>query len=83
MRRFGRKLDVERLREELPITPFFFDALYLDGDPLVDEPLDAPRCRSRGSGFRAGQPRSARLSRRARTMRLPSRGGRLPLVTKA
>jgi DNA ligase-1 len=39
MRRFGRKLDVERLREELPLTPVFFDALYLDGDPLVDEPL--------------------------------------------
>jgi DNA ligase-1 len=39
MRRFGRKLDVERLREELPLTPFFFDMLYLDGDPLVDEPL--------------------------------------------
>jgi DNA ligase 1 len=39
MRRFGRKLDVDRLREELPITAFFFDALYLDGDPLVDEPL--------------------------------------------
>jgi DNA ligase-1 len=38
MRRFGRKLDVDRLREELPITPFFFDALYLDGDALVDEP---------------------------------------------
>jgi DNA ligase-1 len=39
MRRFGRKLDVESLRATLPITPFFFDALFLDGDPLVDEPL--------------------------------------------
>jgi DNA ligase-1 len=39
MRRFGRRLDVDRLTGELPITPFFFDALYLDGDPLVDEPL--------------------------------------------
>ena len=39
MRRFGRKLDVERSRAELPITPVFFDALYLDGSPLVDEPL--------------------------------------------
>jgi DNA ligase-1 len=39
MRRFGRRLDVERLQQELPITPFFFDALYLDGDPLIDEPL--------------------------------------------
>jgi DNA ligase-1 len=39
MRRFGRKLDVDRLRVDVPITPFFFDALYLDGDSLVDEPL--------------------------------------------
>ncbi len=39
MRRFGRKLEVDRLMETLPITPFFFDALYLDGDALVDEPL--------------------------------------------
>ena len=39
MRRFGRKLDVDRLKQELPITPFFFDALYLDGEPLVDHPL--------------------------------------------
>jgi DNA ligase-1 len=39
MRRFGRRLDVDRLMTELPITPYFFDALYLDGDPLVDEPL--------------------------------------------
>jgi DNA ligase-1 len=39
MRRFGRRLEVEKLRETLPITPMFFDALYLDGDALVDEPL--------------------------------------------
>ena len=39
MRRFGRKLDVEALRAELPITPAFFDLLYLDGQALVDEPL--------------------------------------------
>jgi DNA ligase-1 len=39
MRRFGRRLDVNRLREELPLTPFLFDVLYLDGDPLLDEPL--------------------------------------------
>ncbi len=38
MQRFGRKLDVERLRRELPLTPFFFDALDVDGEPLVDEP---------------------------------------------
>ncbi len=39
MRRFGRKLDIDRLKETLPITPVFFDALYVDGDALVDEPL--------------------------------------------
>ncbi|HEV3141055.1 MAG TPA: ATP-dependent DNA ligase [Vicinamibacterales bacterium] len=39
MRRFGSRLDVDRLRHELPITACFFDALYLDGDPLIDEPL--------------------------------------------
>jgi DNA ligase-1 len=39
MRRFGRKLDVNALRRELPISPVFFDALYLDGHPLLDEPL--------------------------------------------
>ncbi len=27
MRRFGRKLDVERMRQELPMTPFWFDLL--------------------------------------------------------
>ena len=31
MRRFGRKLDVAELRRELPLTPYFFDCLYLDG----------------------------------------------------
>ncbi|MFL6195524.1 MAG: ATP-dependent DNA ligase [Thermoanaerobaculia bacterium] len=38
MRRFGRKLDVARLRGELPLTPFFFDVLHLDGDDLIDRP---------------------------------------------
>jgi DNA ligase-1 len=38
MRRFGRRLDVERMRAELPIRPVWFDVLYLDGGPLIDEP---------------------------------------------
>src|SRR5580704_14246086 len=37
MRRFGRKLDVHRMRQELPMTPFWFDLLYLNGAPLLDE----------------------------------------------
>jgi DNA ligase-1 len=39
MRRFGRKLDVETARQELPLTPMFFDVLFLDGESLLDEPL--------------------------------------------
>jgi DNA ligase-1 len=38
MRRFGRKLNVERMRAELPLTPFWFDVLHLDGGSLLDEP---------------------------------------------
>ncbi|HLB82946.1 MAG TPA: ATP-dependent DNA ligase [Gemmatimonadales bacterium] len=38
MRRFGRKLDVERLRAELPLAAFFFDVLYADGAVLLAEP---------------------------------------------
>jgi DNA ligase-1 len=37
MSRFGRRLDVERLRASLPLTPYFFDLVYLDGSPLLDE----------------------------------------------
>jgi DNA ligase-1 len=38
MRRYGRRLDNDQMRKESPLTPFFFDVLYLDGGPLVDEP---------------------------------------------
>ncbi len=38
MRRFGRRLDVARLRSDLPLTPFFFDCLYADGRSLTAEP---------------------------------------------
>jgi DNA ligase-1 len=38
MRRFGRRLDVERLRAELPIRAFFFDCLRLEGRSLADRP---------------------------------------------
>jgi DNA ligase 1 len=38
MRRFGRKLDVEKLRAELPMQAFFFDCLRLDGATLADHP---------------------------------------------
>ncbi len=40
MRRFGRKLEVERLRQELPLSSFFFDCLHWDGEDLVDRPAE-------------------------------------------
>jgi DNA ligase 1 len=36
MRRFGRKLDVETLRAELPMKAFFFDCLLLEGASIAD-----------------------------------------------
>jgi DNA ligase-1 len=39
MRRFGRRLDIDTLRAELPLTAFFFDILHHDGETLVDQPL--------------------------------------------
>jgi len=39
MRRFGRKQDAEAIRDDLPLSPFFFDCLYLDGASAIDEPL--------------------------------------------
>jgi DNA ligase-1 len=40
MRRYSRRLDVERLRAELPLSSLFFDVLFQDGSSLLDEPLD-------------------------------------------
>ncbi len=36
MRRFGRRLDVHAQRAELPLSVFFFDCLFLDGESLMD-----------------------------------------------
>ena len=38
MRRFGRKLNVEGLRGELPIRGFFFDCLRVAGNSIADRP---------------------------------------------
>ncbi|MDZ4796934.1 MAG: ATP-dependent DNA ligase [Bryobacteraceae bacterium] len=37
MRRFGRRLDVDALRGELPLTPVWFDVLRADGGDVIDE----------------------------------------------
>jgi DNA ligase 1 len=39
MSRFGRRLDVARVRHAVPLTLFVFDLLYLDGASVMDEPL--------------------------------------------
>jgi ATP-dependent DNA ligase I len=38
MRRFGRRLDVDALRHELPLSPYFFDLLQVDGGHTLDAP---------------------------------------------
>ena len=39
MRRFGRRTDIDAMRSELPLTPFFFDVLTHDDDDVLDRPL--------------------------------------------
>ncbi len=39
MRRFGRRQDSLEVGDELPLSAFFFDCLYVDGTPAIDEPL--------------------------------------------
>jgi DNA ligase 1 len=58
MRRFGRKLDIERVREELPIRAFFFDCLYLDGHSIADRST-----RERFEVLAAVVPQSQRVPR--------------------
>ena len=38
MRRFGRRLNVDAVRSELPIKAFFFDCLQIDGQSIADRP---------------------------------------------
>jgi DNA ligase-1 len=58
MRRFGRRLDVEKLRAELPMRAFFFDCLRLDGRSVVDLPL-----RERHAAFAEAVPAELRIPR--------------------
>ena len=38
MRRFGRKLDVERMRQELPMRAYYFDCLRREGTSIAELP---------------------------------------------
>ncbi|HYM28054.1 MAG TPA: ATP-dependent DNA ligase [Steroidobacteraceae bacterium] len=39
MRRFGRRLNVEAVRDKLPIRAFFFDCLRIEEESIADRPL--------------------------------------------
>ncbi|WP_247000688.1 ATP-dependent DNA ligase LigA [Halosolutus gelatinilyticus] len=39
LKRFRRKHDVAKVREDVTVRPVFFDCLHVDGDDLLDEPL--------------------------------------------
>jgi DNA ligase-1 len=58
MRRFGRKLDVEQVRGELPISAFFFDCLYVDGTNIADRST-----RDRVQALAAAVPAAHRIAR--------------------
>ena len=38
MSRFGSRVNVDELRQEAPLSGFFFDCLHLDGEDLIDRP---------------------------------------------
>jgi DNA ligase-1 len=58
MRRFGRKLDVTAMGEQLPLSAFFFDCLYRDGEVLVEQTNEA-----RWAALALAVPESARVLR--------------------
>ena len=58
MRRFGRRLDIERLRAELPMRAFFFDCLRIDGRSLADRAL-----RDRHAALADAVPAALRIPR--------------------
>ena len=40
MSRFGSRVNVEELRKTVPLSPYFFDVLHLDGEDLLDRPAE-------------------------------------------
>ena len=56
MRRFGRRLEVEKLLTELPVRAYFFDCLRIDERSLADRPL-----RERAAALAAAVPESLRV----------------------
>jgi ATP-dependent DNA ligase I len=56
--RLGSRTSVARLRDEVPLTPAFFDLLHVDGADLLDEPLT-----TRGAALTAALPETLRVER--------------------
>ena len=63
MQRFGRRLDVDRLRVEFPLTPFLFDLVYADGESLLDHPQAERTARLRSITSRLVVPSVIRPTR--------------------
>jgi DNA ligase-1 len=63
MRRFGRTRDVAALQEALPLTPFLFDCLYLDGTSLIDDTQERRVAALRDIAQALAVPRITRPSR--------------------
>ena len=81
MRRFGRKLEVDRLRAELPLAVFFFDCLRRDGDDLVDRPA-RERFAALGGGRAGGHRDSADRDRATSPKARRSSPARSPRATR-
>ena len=58
MRRFGRRLEVEKLLTELPVRAYFFDCLRSGTHSLADRPL-----RERSEALAAAAPEALRVPR--------------------
>jgi DNA ligase-1 len=58
MSRFGSRLDVPELRRTVPLSPFFFDVLHLNGEDLIDRPA-----RERIAVLTARTPEALRVPR--------------------
>lgn len=58
MRRFGRRLEVEAMRRELPLSAYFFDCLLRDGTVLVERTAE-----ERFTALRASLPAALVITR--------------------
>jgi DNA ligase 1 len=58
MQRFGRKLEVEEMCKELPLSVFFFDVLFLDGAALISN-----EARARFPALDSALPEDLRIAR--------------------